>query len=87
MNRLFAESRVQVVAPLVEGASINAICRMTGVAPHLKPFEDLRWAVAFCRVHKTLRVTPAMRAGISNHVWSMEGLISLLDVRELANAA
>jgi hypothetical protein len=25
----------------------------------------------FCRVHQTLRVTPAMEAGISAHVWSL----------------
>jgi IS1 family transposase len=32
----------------------------------------------FCRVHKTLRVTPAMEASIADHVWSVEELISLL---------
>jgi hypothetical protein len=37
----------------------------------------------FCRVHKTLRVTPAMEAGISNHVWTLEELVSLLNVPEL----
>ena len=26
----------------------------------------------FCRVHKTLRVTPAMEAGLTDHVWSIE---------------
>ncbi len=31
----------------------------------------------YCRIHKTLRVTPAMEAGISNHVWSLEELASL----------
>jgi IS1 family transposase len=33
----------------------------------------------FCRVHQTLRVTPAMEAGLTDHVWSIEELISLLD--------
>jgi IS1 family transposase len=32
----------------------------------------------FCRVHKTLRVTPAMEAGIADHVWTMEELVGLL---------
>jgi IS1 family transposase len=36
----------------------------------------------FCRVHKTLRVTPAMEAGITDHVWSCEELIALLDVKQ-----
>src|SRR3981189_2521502 len=33
----------------------------------------------FCRIHQTLRVTPAMEAGISNHVWSIEEVVALLD--------
>ncbi len=34
----------------------------------------------FCRIHKTLRVTPAMEAGLTDHVWSLEDIGSLLDV-------
>ena len=33
----------------------------------------------FGRVHQTLRVTPAMEAGIANHVWSVEEIVALLD--------
>jgi hypothetical protein len=40
----------------------------------------------FVRVHKTLRVTPAMEAGIAAHVWTMEELVSLID-RKTAKAA
>lgn len=32
----------------------------------------------FCRVHKTLRVTPAMEAGLSDHVWTIDELLGLL---------
>jgi IS1 family transposase len=32
----------------------------------------------FCRVHSTLRVTPAMEAGISDHVWNLDEMCSLL---------
>jgi hypothetical protein len=32
----------------------------------------------FCRVNGTLRVTPAMEAGLSDHIWSLEELIGLL---------
>ena len=32
----------------------------------------------FCRVHQTLRVTPAMEAGVSNHVWDLSELVGLL---------
>src|SRR5438132_1611002 len=33
----------------------------------------------FCRVHQTIRVTPAMEAGIADHVWTIEEIVSLLD--------
>ena len=33
----------------------------------------------FIRIHKTLRVTPAMEAGITDHVWSFEELLALLE--------
>jgi IS1 family transposase len=32
----------------------------------------------FCRIHKTLRCTPAMEAGVTDHVWSIEELLGLL---------
>ena len=31
----------------------------------------------FARIHKTLRVTPAMQAGITDHVWSLEEIAKL----------
>lgn len=36
----------------------------------------------FCRVHQTLRVTPAMAAGLTDHVWDMEEIVALLDADE-----
>ena len=33
----------------------------------------------FARIHKSLRVTPAMEAGVSDHVWSIGEIASLLD--------
>jgi len=33
----------------------------------------------FCRIHQSLRVTPSMEAGVSDHVWSLEEVIALLD--------
>lgn len=33
----------------------------------------------FGRIHKTLRITPAMAAGLSDHVWSLEELVGLLE--------
>jgi len=33
----------------------------------------------FCRIRQTLRVTPAMEAGLSDHVWTIEGLVALFE--------
>jgi hypothetical protein len=51
----------------------------------LKKIENHAAAVAlyfmyynFGRVHQTLRVTPAMEAGVSDHVWSIEEIVGLL---------
>ena len=30
----------------------------------------------FCRVHQTLRVTPAMEAGITDHIWTVQELLT-----------
>ena len=47
-----------------------------------KKLANLKAAVAvfvawynFCRVHQTLRVTPAMEAGLADHVWSVRELL------------
>ena len=57
--------------------SIRRFTRLTNAFS--KKIENHAAAVAiwfmyynFCRVHQTLRVTPAMESGISNHVWTIE---------------
>ncbi|MEP6962534.1 MAG: hypothetical protein ABI995_10660, partial [Acidobacteriota bacterium] len=48
-----------------------------------KKFEN-HWAALclhfayynFCRIHKTLRVTPAMQAGITDRVWDISDLLT-----------
>jgi IS1 family transposase len=57
-----------------------------------KKVENLAATVAlyytyynFCRVHQTLKTTPAVKAGIANHVWSVDEIVALLD--QQANTA
>ncbi len=33
----------------------------------------------FCKIHKSLRVTPAMEAGIDDHVWTMDEVVMMAD--------
>jgi IS1 family transposase len=35
----------------------------------------------FIRIHKTLRVTPAMAAGITDRLWTLEDIVALVDAR------
>ena len=39
----------------------------------------------FARIHQTLRVTPAMEAGVSDHVWSIEEIVGLLETEGQSN--
>lgn len=36
----------------------------------------------FCRIHKTLRVTPAMAAGLTDRLWDVEDIVALVDAAE-----
>jgi hypothetical protein len=33
----------------------------------------------FCRIHKTLRVTPAMAAGVTDWLWSIDDMVKMLE--------
>jgi hypothetical protein len=54
---------------LTNGFSKSARHLRAAVAMHFAHYN-------FCRVHMTLRVTPAMEAGLTDHVWSVEELIT-----------
>ncbi|MCX5815688.1 MAG: IS1 family transposase [Proteobacteria bacterium] len=50
-----------------------------------KKIENLAHAVAlhfmyynFCRIHQTLRITPAMAAGVTDQLWDIEDIVSLI---------
>ncbi len=63
--------------------SMRRLTRLTNAFS--KKVQNLEAAVAlhymhynFARIHQTLRVTPAMQAGIADHVWSIEEIVGLL---------
>ena len=41
----------------------------------------------FCKIHQTLRITPAMAAELSDHVWEISDLVALLTPNETAQTA
>jgi len=69
-------------ANLTMRMSMRRFTRLTNAFS--KKVENHKAAVAlhfmwynFGRIHKTLRVTPAMEAGVSDHVWSLAEIVSL----------
>ena len=72
-------------SPLVESSTYSSQIGWV-VKDESKKVENLGHAVSlhfmyynFARIHQTLRVTPAMEAGVSDHVWSVEAIAGLLD--------
>ena len=56
-----------------------------------KKIENHEYALAiyfmhynFVRIHSSLRVTPAMAAGVSDKLWSMDDVVALIEARESA---
>ena len=70
MNVLHTTRRAQVIAALVEGSSINATCRMTGVAKHtvLKLLKGLGCACAHC--HQTHVRNLHVRRAQCDEIWA-----------------
>jgi hypothetical protein len=64
--------------------SIRRFARLTNA--FLKKAENHAAMVAlhfmhynYCRIHQSLRITPAMAAGLTDHVWELEELVKLID--------
>ncbi len=67
--------------------SIRRYTRLTNAFS--KKVENLAAAVSlhfmhynFCRVHQTLGTTPAVAAGVADHVWKIDEIIALLEAAE-----
>ena len=62
---------------LTNGFSKKAQNLAAAVAVHFMHYN-------FARIHQTLRITPAMAAGVSDHVWEIEEIVALLDAPAIA---
>jgi IS1 family transposase len=60
---------------LTNGFSKKLENHMAHVALHFMHYN-------FCRVHQTLRVTPAMQAGVADHIWTLDEVVALLPEAE-----
>ncbi len=55
----------------------NAFSKKIESQPHAVALHFIHYN--FARVRQTLRVTPAMEAGVADRVWSLEEIAGLLD--------
>jgi hypothetical protein len=86
------ELRPHLIFKGIELVGMRRFTRLTN--GFSKKIENHEAAVAlhymhynFARIHQTLRITPAMAAGISNHVWSFQEIAALAESKVLAQAA
>jgi hypothetical protein len=61
--------------------SVRRLTRLTNAFS--KKWDNLKAMLAlyfafynFCRIHSTIRCTPAMEAGITGHIWSLRELLA-----------
>ena len=64
---------------LTNGFSKKVEAHVNAVALHFVYYN-------FCRIHKTLRVTPAMAAGVTDRLWEVKDIVALIEAREAAEA-
>ena len=67
-NNLTIRMQMRRLTRLTNGASKRLRHDKAAIALH---FGVYNW----CRVHSSLRVTPAMEAGLTDHVWSIRELL------------
>ncbi|HLJ16107.1 MAG TPA: DDE-type integrase/transposase/recombinase [Bryobacteraceae bacterium] len=83
--------RERICTSIVERSNLSlrmGIRRFTRLTNGFSKKWENHWAAVtlwftfynFCRVHKTLRCTPAMEAGISDHIWSVRELLERHEV-------
>ena len=69
---------------------VRRFTRLTNA--HSKKLRNLECALAlhymhynFARVHATIQTTPAVKAGVAGHIWSIEEIVGLLERAEKSN--
>ena len=64
---------------LTNGFSKKVEAHISAVALHIMYYN-------FCRIHKTLRITPAMAASVTDRLWDVKDIVALLEAKETSEA-
>ena len=94
MTQLTTAKRAQILSLLCEGGNLTMRMHMRRFKRPTNTFskrlENHTHMVAiyavwynWVRIHKTLRVTPAMAAGLTDRVWDMPEVVKLIEANEM----
>jgi len=59
-------------------ATINTNAFSKKVENHMHALSLYFMFYNYCKIHKSLRITPAMTTGITDHVWELTDIIDLI---------
>ena len=63
-------------------------CRIVASRPAKQASVALNYfAYNFVRIHRTLRMSPAMAAGVTTRLWDVSDIIAILEAKERVQAA
>jgi hypothetical protein len=85
---------VEAVSSAIEAFAVAGMCRFTRLTNAFsKKVENHAHAVAlhmmyynFVRIHKTLKVTPAMAPGVTKRLWEMKDIFEMLEAWEVVQS-
>ena len=60
--------------------SFNICCGTLGNLAMFTAIRNTSMSYNFCRIHKPLRVTPAMAAGVTGRLWGIGDIVKVLEV-------
>ena len=79
-RRNASQARFECPRPCRVTPLTNAFPKKFGIHAHMVALYAI-WYY-FARQQKTLRASPAMTAGISDRLWSMDDIVALVDARQ-----
>jgi IS1 family transposase len=79
-NNLTVRMQMRRFTRLTNAFSKSIDCHKAALAIHFTHYN-------FCRIHSSIRITPAMAAGLTDHIWELSELIALLETQEAKLAA
>ncbi len=75
---------MRALAALLMAGGVNCNSRQEGVENHAHAVALHMMYYNFVRIHRTLRVTPAMAAGVSDKLWEIADIAKLVEDAEAA---